>query len=255
MLLTQLFGRAAALGVMLVFMHCGSTLHAATKEPAAPRKAISVLFIGNSYTFVNELPVVFTKLAAARGQRVTVLQVAPGGCTLQQHVTQSGAVAQIAARKWDYVVLQEQSQVPFMAPQMMFTAARKLNADIAADGAKTVFFMTWARQAQPKNQAAITRAYNTIGRELGATVAPVGVAWESLLKSGVKDLYQADGSHPGPLGTYLAGCAFYGTLFQRSPVGLPASLKLSNSQTLKVSVEQARRAQQAAWEAVQKNRP
>jgi hypothetical protein len=45
-------------------------------------------------------------------------------------------------------------------------------------GAKTVLYMTWATQFAPESQKAISDAYNSIAKELGAIVVPVGDAWQ-----------------------------------------------------------------------------
>ena len=78
-------------------------------------------------------------------------------------------------------------------------------------------------------QAQLTYAYDTIAKEVGCQVAPVGEAWRTALKhdSGL-ELWQADGSHPTALGTYLAACTFYATLYQQSPEGLGFTAGLSN---------------------------
>src|SRR4029077_17130091 len=88
-------------------------------------------------------------------------------------------------------------------------------------GAKTVLYMTWARQHAPESQQAITDAYTNIGRDLGATVVPVGVAWQSFLRKHDKPaLHDRDQSHPTVAGSYLAACVFLAALFKEDPVGI-----------------------------------
>jgi hypothetical protein len=107
---------------------------------SAAEKPLQVLFIGNSYTFVNDLPGLLSGLAkAARGRGIETGQWTPGGCTFQQHVRNGKAVEMIRKRKWDFVVLQEQSQVPFMAKPLMRQFARPLHEAARKQGAQTVF--------------------------------------------------------------------------------------------------------------------
>jgi hypothetical protein len=90
-----------------------------------------------------------------------------------------------------------------------------------AAGANTVLYMTWARQHAPESQQAITDAYASIGRELHATVVPVGTAWQSFLRKHDKPvLYDRDQSHPTVAGSYLAACVFLAVLFKENPVGI-----------------------------------
>ncbi len=205
----------------------------ARAEDPAPQKPVkvgpfAVLFIGNSYTSVNNLPAVLVKLGAADKPAV-IFKVAaetPGGVTLQKHLDAGKAGKKIAEGKWDFVVLQEQSQMPFMAPQQMHAAARKLDELITAAGAKTVFYMTWAKQAQPENFDPIAKAYTDIAAELKSKLAPAGMAWRSALKADPDlKLYQPDGSHPTEAGTYLAACVMYQTLTGRPAPATTADLK------------------------------
>lgn len=69
-------------------------------------------------------------------------------------------------------------------------------------------------------QDAIEAGYLEVASEIGVAVAPVGVAWQRALEQHPElALWQRDGSHPSPEGTYLAACAFYATLLGASPEG------------------------------------
>jgi hypothetical protein len=90
----------------------GSTLGA--------ERPLRIFFVGNSYTFVNDLPGVLTGLAeASRGRRIVTGQHTPGGYTLEQHVKDGKAADDIRKQKWDVVVLQEQSVLPIVQPASM----------------------------------------------------------------------------------------------------------------------------------------
>ena len=67
--------------------------------PSAPLKA---LFIGNSYTSVNDLPAMVAALAdAAGGRKIEVDRHLIGGCTLEKHVKDRKAIDKIHAQKWE----------------------------------------------------------------------------------------------------------------------------------------------------------
>ena len=191
-----------------------------------------VLFIGNSYTYVNDLPGVFHDLARAGGHRVETGMVAPGGATLADHAGSSDTQHAISGSAWEFVVIQEQSQIPSveqLRQQQMYPAARSLVTSARAVGARPVFFETWAHRDGWADrgldyagmQTQIDAAYDTIGGELGVPVAPVGLAWWVATREHPElGLWQADGSHPTEAGTYLAACVLYATIFGQSPAGL-----------------------------------
>ncbi len=199
-----------------------------------------ILFIGNSYTYVNDLPGMFAQLARSGGYKVEVQMAAPGGWALAQHANAAETLDKLKSEKWDFVVLQEQSQIPAIGPsrtQSMYPAARELVQQIEALGARPIFFMTWAhRDGWPENglpnyetmQTQIEQGYLSIARELNTPVAPVGEAWFTARRQNPElSLWQSDGSHPSEPGTYLAACVFYAVIFRHSPLGFTYTAHLS----------------------------
>jgi len=183
--------------------------------------ALNVLFIGNSFTARNDLPGLIARLAVARSHELKHRLVSAGGASLRAHWNAGHAQKAIEGGNLDFVVLQEQSTLPVKNAKRMHENVRLFDAAIKAAGARTVLYMTWARQHAPESQQAITDAYTAIGRELGAAVVPVGTAWQQFLATHDQPvLHDKDGSHPSPAGSYLAACVFLAVLFQENPVGL-----------------------------------
>jgi|WetSurMetagenome_2_1015567.scaffolds.fasta_scaffold149628_2 hypothetical protein len=199
----------------------------------APR----VLFVGNSYTYFNNLPEMVRVLAKAAGVGdIEVRMVAPGGWRLADHWEKGDARAALDGSRWDFVVLQEQSQLAdpqtvdgnprVGSPDKAFLpAAARWSSAVTSRGAKPVFYMTWARKTAPQDQAALTSAYASAASTGGGLLAPVGLAWKSVREEAQAiELFQPDGSHPSATGSYLAACTLIATLFGRNPVGLPGRL-------------------------------
>jgi hypothetical protein len=213
------------------------------KRPPTDR-ALKVLFIGNSFTARNNLPFMVAELAAAAGVQIEHRLVSAGGASLRMHWNKGEAPEALRQGGFDYVVLQEQSTLPVKNATRMHENVRLFDAAIKAAGAKTVLYMTWARKHQPSAQKAITDAYNSIGRELGALVVPAGVAWERFMaKHDEPPLHDKDQSHPTVAGTYLAACAFFGVFLGRSPEGIDAAVP-------GLDVAARTNLQKAAWAAV-----
>ena len=237
--------RRIFLGFVAVVALLGLTVSTRAQDGQA-KDEISVLFIGNSLTYYNDLPKMVAALAKADKQRpLHHERETPGGCTFEKHWKDGKALAKIQSRKWDYVVLQDNSQGPLTKRASMFDHAKKFDAEIKKQGAKTLLYMTWALQNKPEDQAAISKAYLDLSTELKCPVAPVGNAWESALKVEKKPaLHIADKKHPTATGTYLAACVIYATIYGRNPEGLPGSIG-------KLTDEEARPLQVIAWKAVQ----
>ncbi|MFH2094660.1 MAG: DUF4886 domain-containing protein, partial [Bacteroidota bacterium] len=201
-----------------------------------------ILFIGNSYTYVNNLPAAVYQLALSLGDTVYYDSYAPGGYRLMNHASDVNCMLKINSEDWDFVVVQAQSQEPSWPPSQVnvevYPYAQQINDSIKANHtcSETVFFMTWGRKYGDASNCAtwppvctysgmqerLMAGYMTMAEMNWATVAPVGLAWNNSMDldtDSLFDLYSADFSHPSVKGTYLTACVMYGTMFHKSPIG------------------------------------
>ena len=207
----------------------------------------SVLFVGNSYVYVNDLQAMFSAIAKSFGTPVEVDMAAPGGYSWQQHAQDKGTLAKISSKKWSFVVLQEQSQRPdwpsYSLEKFVIPYALQLHDIIHKDHAKTVFFETWGHKNGDRFNCAnfpetctyqgmqnrLTETYTKLARQTKGVLVPVGTAWSKVRAAHPDiELYASDGIHPSRQGTYLAACVFYSALFKKGvlgadSLGLPAA--------------------------------
>ena len=110
-----------------------------------------VLFLGNSYTAANELPLLVQGLAESSGHSIYVDKNTPGGYTLafpaNGHLYNQTSLDKINSEDWDYVVLQEQSQFPvidYFRENYTFPGAHALDSLIKLNNncSQTIFYMT-----------------------------------------------------------------------------------------------------------------
>ena len=205
----------------------------------------SVLFLGNSYTYVNNLPTLVAAMAHFAGDSLFFDMNAPGGYTLgwepTAHFTNATSLGLIAGNDWDFVVLQEQSQIPsipvlrdscmFPAVQVLRDSALSSNPDT-----KVMFYLTWGRrfggmQCFTPNycstafadfdqmQDSLTVAIKMIADSMEEPIAPVGEAWRFVINNYGMVLHDADDSHPNLNGSYLAACVFYASIFWKPSTG------------------------------------
>ena len=211
-----------------------------------------ILWLGNSYVTVNNLPQLFHDLALSAGDSVIFDSNAPGGYTLQQHSVNATTIQKIYSQPWDYVIVQAQSQEPSFPPNQVatqtFPYARVLDSLIRDNNSctETVFYMTWGKKYGDQQncggypilctfdgvQSRLTESYVQMANDNNALVAPAGRAWQTSWHTDTLiNLWNADNSHPNIAGSYLTACVFYGTIFRKSPVGIvysPISAQLTN---------------------------
>lgn len=203
---------------------------------------MNILFVGNSFTARNNVPGLIAAMAEARGQTLEHKLISAGGASLKMHWNKGDAQKAMEKTRYDYVVLQEQSTLPVKNCQRTHENIRLFDPAIKASGAKTVLYLTWARQKVPETQQLLTNCYTSIGKELGAVVVPAGVAWHRFLAEHDQPvLHDTDGSHPTLAGSYLAACVFFAVLFGENPVGIASELKGIRSPDVELL-------QRTAWE-------
>lgn len=194
---------------------------------------VSVLFVGNSLTYRNDLPSVFKKFAAQSPLQVAVdtTSITPGGAFLYDHLKQGQAVALLREKHPRFLVVQGQSLEPLIAFQSFSQSAARLKAEADHAGATTILFATWARPAsdpfykEPASggspvvmQGRLDLAYATVAKNTGAKLAPVGVAF-SRAQQMRPEIRLLDGTqHPSPTGTYLAAAVLFRAMFAGSPI-------------------------------------
>jgi len=207
-------------------------------------KSISVLFIGNSYTYYNEMPnAIFEKIARDNGKDVCVSKIVKGGWTLEKHANPDDefgklvyeALDENSKGKYDYVILQEQSVRPAIEEgrELFFDAVRLLVKKIRAIGATPLLYCTWGRKEGNEKLALINltnesmtqrlaAAYTKIAEELDIAVAHAGLAFKEIYTAHSTDveLYHHDGSHPSSLGSLLAATVIYSKIFGADPRAL-----------------------------------
>jgi hypothetical protein len=194
------------------------------------------------------MPGMISSLANADGNTLIKDQYTPGGYTFQGHSTNPLTLSKIANNTWDFVVLQEQSQLPSF-PWSQVNSDVFPYAEILCDSIRSanecaipLFFSTWGRRdGDPqwdsintfdKMNARLLHAYTTMADLNSGMIAPIGVGFNHVQDDGTSpithtSLYSVDGSHPSVYGTYLAACVFYEIIFDSSSIGntfVPAAI-------------------------------
>lgn len=196
----------------------------ATQAPRAvadpPRK---ILFIGNSLTYFNDG--VYSHLEKLTASAVPPFQIQAdsavvGGQYFKSLWEQFPNTRRAIAGGYDVVVLQEDLPETKVADFREY--APKWVEEVRKTGARPVLLMAWGyRRLGWISTAEIAQAHREVGKELKVDVAPVGLAWERVMKERPDlNLFAPDFEHPNILGTYLETVVVYATVFRKSPVDL-----------------------------------
>ena len=167
-------------------------------------KDLSILFIGNSHTFYNDMPLMVRRRAKDRGFACRVTMLAHGGWFLAQHAAEPEVRFNILYGGYDYVVLQEHAH-PFGPEEKFMEAAAALNGMIREAGSIPVIYECWARKDMPEDQARMNEVHRRVAGATGALLAPVGENWRAF-QDGHPDteMYAEDGAHASAAGSAFA---------------------------------------------------
>lgn len=211
---------------------------------------LSVLFIGNSLTYYNDLPGTIADVARDAGATIHVEMIAKPNYALIDHLTASGeAEAAIRRGGWDFVVLQQGPTTLPINRDSLVLWSQMFDPIIRGAGAVPALYMVWPTKGQAGGFDLVRQSYQAAVAAVSGTFLPAGVAWQEALASDPNlPLYGPDNFHPSPLGTYLAAITIYGTLTGFDPRKLPA-LAHANGSPINVPAATVRLLQQAAREA------
>ena len=195
----------------------------------AQQEELNVLFVGNSYTYGNNLAHVVSILSEGTKTKLFTRKSVIGGANLVEHWNgERGLNTREIIREggFDIVVLQDYSLSAIETPDSLLKYVRLFAGYNAQYGAKTYLYNTWAREKVPQFQEEIDEIYTMAARENNIERVPVGSAWEMAMDiRPTIDLHTADGSHATPLGTLLTACVFVRAICGELPAAIPRSFR------------------------------
>ena len=168
------------------------------------KKSLKILFVGNSHTYFNDMPLMVQRRAADEGYYCHVTMIAHAGWYLAQHAEEPDVRFNILHGGYDYVVLQEHAH-PFGPEEKFHEAAAALNTMIREAGSVPIIYEVWARKAEPEMQQHMNEVHRDVAEEIDALIAPVGENWWNYLKSWQDlEMYAGDGEHASKAGSDFA---------------------------------------------------
>lgn len=210
----------------------------------ADNSAIKILFIGNSMTYYNGQPHLFWYMANAAGKKVYVDQATIPGAQLYHHIESDFTMNKIRAQKWDYVILQEAIfELAFYDYQTEICAIIQVMKEKILEKnpqTKIIYFLPWSSRSGVQSslrfypysdfQKLLRDGAVAVAKRMDLIVAPVGWAWYNAFQEKPElILFDRDGSHPAPEGSYLGAGVYYVTIFQETVVNNPYKTLLDST--------------------------
>ena len=208
-----------------------------------------VLFLGNSFTYMYDVPALFTGLASAAGISVYVDQNTQAGMAVANesitgHAYDAVSQAKIVAEDWDYIVVQDNQgnyvntvgSIPSACGNANITLYNQIKTNNPCT--RIVYLAEWGPVGGVYSGDNTTNCINrihgnmlflndNIGNEI---VSPVGKSWiTSFTSLPSVNLFYSDNVHPSLEGSYLAAATLFTTIFKYNPTALSYTGGVSTS--------------------------
>ncbi len=201
-----------------------------------PLSRTDVLFIGNSFTYVCDMPErFFMPISRSAGYNVFATRITNGGHYLYEHGNindEFGAQVYdaLANNTYDYVFIQDQSTNAIKDPESFYTGVRRIENLVRKNGATPILYETWGHAEGSSYMVDgwttetmtydLAAAYTAIGEELDVKVSYAGLAfWDVHSKhSDTINLYSSDHYHQSALGAYLSGMTHFASVIGGNPL-------------------------------------
>lgn len=191
-------------------------------------QADQVLFIGNSMTYFNDMPVLFKDMATSKGKNVEVTSHTVGGAGFVNHVNDNALYQTIRSKTYQYVVMQPgTAESAGYSYPVSVTAerGRKMRDSIRKYSPCSKIFLYEIPYGVPSQteyntyfslQKTIKDSITKMSNLMQTEMIPAGEAARAhytatqdlALHSTYNDV------HPGPQGSYLVAASVYAALFQ-----------------------------------------
>ena len=188
----------------------------------------NILFIGNSFTFYWNLPLVVEAMANERNYNYDITQSTASGSSLKDHWFENDELKSktlIATGRYDRVVLQDHS----LNPLQNLVESRRYFIDfiewVKANNGAPYIYATWMYKGISNNNYnvvdPIQDALQPVADKTGAVMVPIDQAFRTIQKRHPNiPIFMSDNKHPSPVGTYLAACVYFRIFTGESPLGL-----------------------------------
>lgn len=199
----------------------------------AQKDTIRILFVGNSYTSVPNMPQLVSQISDSTKVKLITSRSTAGGATLSDHWNGEKELKTkdaICTGLYNKVVIQGHSLETIENKNDFLKYSKLLCSLVRESGAKPYFYVTWARQNTPQTQDTITKIYQQAAKENNCEIIVVGEAWKLArsLKPEI-NLFMPDGSHQSDLGAILTASLFVGKFSGELPLKLKSNYQIRNT--------------------------
>ncbi|CAM1374573.1 SGNH/GDSL hydrolase family protein [Tenacibaculum xiamenense] len=169
------------------------------------KKEVSVLFIGNSLTYYNNLPKLVKRAANQKKVKMYVEMIAYPNYAIIDHWNGGKVQKLISNKKFDYVIIQQGPSSRANGRKMLIDTGKKFKDLCTQNNAQLCYFMVWPSRHFYQSFDKVIENYSEAAKINNAILLPVGKEWKEYFDNSNKfNYYGKDGFHPSLKGSKVA---------------------------------------------------
>ncbi|MDG1729267.1 MAG: SGNH/GDSL hydrolase family protein [Algibacter sp.] len=169
------------------------------------KETYNLLFIGNSLTSTNNLPLIIKTKAKYSGYNIETEMITLPNYAISDHWKKGEVQNLIRSKKYDVVIIQQGPSSQSKGRQILIDYGKKYNAICKENKALLAYFMVWPSLQNYDTFDDVIKNYEIAAVENDAILCPVGKHWKHYFESSKKfDYYGVDNFHPSKKGSEVA---------------------------------------------------
>jgi hypothetical protein len=177
--------------------------------------AKSILFVGNSLTYYNDLPGLVARIGKDSGVEIKTEMIAYPNYALEDHWNDGQIQVLIANKKYDFVIVQQGPSSQAEGRAMLLDYGARIKGLCVTHNSQLAFFMVWPAFVNFNNFDGVITNYTDAAVATNSLLCPVGKLWkEHFLATGDYSYYGPDMFHPSQKGSENAAKIIFKTLFK-----------------------------------------
>jgi hypothetical protein len=178
-------------------------------------KKYSVLFIGNSLTYTNDLPAMVVRKSKEKAVELKAETLAFANYALEDHWNDGQIQTMIAEKKFDFVVVQQGPSSQADGREMLLDYGERIKELCEKYNTKLAFFMVWPAHANRHMFDGVIKNYSEAASATNSVLCPVGTVWKKYFTdTGDYSYYGPDMFHPSEKGSLVAAEVIVDSLFK-----------------------------------------
>jgi len=176
----------------------------------------NILFIGNSLTYTNNLPLLVKKYAKLKGKKINTKIIAFPNYAIEDHWNDGQVQKLISSKKYDFVILQQGPSSQSDGRKMLIEYGEKYNSLCKLNEVKLCYFMVWPSLNYYHTFDDVIKNHKDAALVNDSILLPVGKVWKEYIDSTKSnEYYSSDGFHPSIKGSQIAAKVIIEHLFQQ----------------------------------------